>query len=385
MTRRQLPQGVRRRVWPSGAVSYEANWFDATGRRHTENFDTVAEADAARQEHLRGRRRGGSGDPTGGKTTLCIWWARWMRTRQIVDSTRARDESIWACYLEPAFGAVPLAKLRRSDIAAWVVDLVDADLAPTTVTRCLAALKKALTDAVAEGLITASPAAGVKPPRPNQLERRFLTLDELNRIEAAMAERWRLVVPFAACTGLRIGELAALHVVDVNLGTREVRVRGTAVGVSKNVSGRDQRRQEHLPKTTAGERTVPTITDEVADRLAQHIAKRGLGLRDLLFTGRQGGPMMPDNWRRRIWDTAVGSAVVVDPRPTPHSLRHTAVALWIGAGADRLTVSRWAGHTDSSFTERVYGHLWKRDHTDTRATIAELLSGGSVRSLRIVN
>jgi hypothetical protein len=39
----------------------------------------------------------------------------------------------------------------------------------------------------------------------------------------------RLVVPFAA-SGLRIGELAALGVVDFNLATREVRVRATAVG-----------------------------------------------------------------------------------------------------------------------------------------------------------
>jgi integrase len=246
-------------------------------------------------------------------------------------------------------------------------------------------LKKALADAVAEGLITASPAAGVKAPRPDQVERRFLTLDELNRIEVAMAERWRLVVPFAVCTGLRIGELAGLHVVDLNLAAREVRVRGTAVGVSRRVSGREQRRQEHLPKTTAGERTVPTITDQVADRLAQHIAERGLSMSDPLFTGRQGGPMMPDNWRRRIWHTAVGRALVVDPQPTPHSLRHTAIALWIGAGADKLTVARWAGHTESSFTERVYGHLWKRDHGDTRAAISELLSGGSVRPLRMVN
>jgi integrase len=302
-----------------------------------------------------------------------------------VDSTRARDESIWACHLEPVFGTMPLAKLRRSDIAALVVSMVDNDLAPTTVTRCLAVLKKALADAVAEGLITASPAAGVKPPRPDQIERRFLTLDELNRIEAAMATQWRVVVAFAACTGLRIGELAALRVVDLNLAAREVRVRATAVGVSKNVSGEVKRRQEHLPKTVAGERTVPTITDEVAERLAQHIAERGLGLRDLLFTGRQSGPMMPDNWRSRIWNTAVERASVADPQPTPHSLRHTAVALWIGAGADRLTVARWAGHIDSSFTERVYGHSWKQDHADTRAAIAELLSGGSIRPLRIVN
>jgi integrase len=384
MSPRKLPAGVRHRVWPSGTVTYEASWFDAAGRRHTENFDTAAEADNARQEHLRNRRRGGSGDPTGGKIPLWVWWARWMRTRQIVDSTRARDESIWACHIEPAFGVMPLAKIRRSDVAAWVVELRE-DLAPSTVTRCLVVVKKCFSDAVAEGLIAASPALSVKPPRPDHIERRFLTLDELNRIEAAMARRWRIVVPFAACTGLRIGELAALRTADVNLAAREVKVRATAVGVSKRVSNRDTRRQEHLPKTSSSERTVPTITDELAERLARHITDQGLERGDLLFTGRQGGPMTPDNWRRRIWDTAVEKARLVDPQPTPHSLRHTAVALWIGADADRLTVGRWAGHADSSFTERAYGHLWKQDHTDTRAAIAELLSGGNVSPLRNIS
>jgi integrase len=125
-----------------------------------------------------------------------------------------------------------------------------------------------------------------------------------------MAERWRLVVSFPACTGLRIGELAALHVVDLNLAAMEVRVRGTAVGVSKNVFGEGPAPTGASPENHCGERTVPTITDEVADRLGQHIAERGLDLRDLLFTGRRGGPMMPDNWSRRIWDTAVGRALV---------------------------------------------------------------------------
>ena len=93
----------------------------------------------------------------------------------------------------------------------------------------LVVVKKCFSDAVAEGLIGASPALSVKPPRPDQIERRFLTLGELNRIEAAMVKRWRIVVPFAACTGLRIGELAALRTADLNLAAREVKVRATAV------------------------------------------------------------------------------------------------------------------------------------------------------------
>jgi integrase len=92
--------------------------------------------------------------------------------------------------------------------------------------------------------------------------------------------------------------------------------------------------------------------------------------------------MTPDNWRSRIWRPAVERAGIADPQPTPHSLRHTAVALWIAAGVDRLTVARWAGHTDAAFMERVYGHLWRDDHTDTQNAIAALLGGGQVEKLR---
>lgn len=86
--RRALPPGVRRVVKPSGHTLYEARWYDASGRRHSESYETAAEADRARQERLRERRRGGSGDPTGGRMTLATWWARWMPTRRITDSTR---------------------------------------------------------------------------------------------------------------------------------------------------------------------------------------------------------------------------------------------------------------------------------------------------------
>lgn len=50
--------------------------------------------------------------------------------------------------------------------------------------------------------------------------------------------------------------------------------------------------------------------------------------------------MSPDNWRARVWRPAVERAGLANLKPTPHALRHTAVALWIGAGADRYTVSQ---------------------------------------------
>jgi len=381
MSPRPLPPGVRCRNWASGAVTFEANWRDASGKRHTANFDSVSEADTYRQERLGERRRGGTGDPTGGKLTVAQWWERWSATRQVTSSTRARERSIWTCQIEPHFGSTRLADLRRSDVAAWTASM-SADLAPATVTRCLVTLKKLLTDAVTEGLIATSPAATVKPPRQGRVERRFLTVAKLTRLEQAMAPRWALVVPFASVTGLRIGELAALRVSDLNLAAGEVTVRSTAVSVPLDVSGGDTRRQIHPTKTFAGERTVPTITPALRMRLAAMIDERGLGPNDWLFTGPDDGPMTPGNWRNRVWAAAIKRAGITDPQPTPHSLRHTAVALWIAAGVDRLTVARWAGHTDAGFMERVYGHLWRDDHTDTQNAIDALLGGGQVTKLR---
>ena len=269
--------GVRRREWSSGTATWEARWYDSAGKRHTANFDTAAEADAYRQERLRERRYGGSGDPSGGKTTVAEWWERWSATRQVSSSTKAREQSIWTCRIEPRFGAVRLADLRRSDIAAWTVSM-SGELAPAPVIRCLVTLKKLLTDAVSEGLITATPAAAVKPPRSGQAERRFFTDGELDRLEEAIDPRWAVVVPFATTTGLRIGELAALRVRDLRLAAGEVVVRSTAVSVPLEMSGSDVRRQIHPTKTFAGERTVPTIHPALRDRLAARRLLRVLGL-----------------------------------------------------------------------------------------------------------
>jgi integrase len=73
----------------------------------------------------------------------------------------------------------------------------------------------------------------------------------------------------------------------------------------------------------------------------------------------------------------------------PHDLRHTAVALWIAAGANPKEVSVRAGHTSVSFTLDRYGHLFPGHDAELRdrldAMHAEGLkgtAGGAVFELR---
>ena len=108
------------------------------------------------------------------------------------------------------------------------------------------------------------------------------------------------------------------------------------------------------PKTRAGRRTVP-LPRVAADPLAEHLRTYDRQHDDLVFTAPEGGPVQLNVWRQRFWAPAVRDAGVAHLRP--HDLRHTAVALWMAAGANPKEVAARAGHTSVSFTLDRYGHL----------------------------
>ena len=69
-----------------------------------------------------------------------------------------------------------------------------------------------------------------------------------------------------------------------------------------------------------------------------------------------------------------------------HDLRHTAVALWIAAGANPKEVAARAGHASVSFTLDRYGHLYPeadtalRDRLDALYGSAQPAPAGTARS-----
>jgi len=60
-----------------------------------------------------------------------------------------------------------------------------------------------------------------------------------------------------------------------------------------------------------------------------------------------------------------------------HDLRHTAVALWIAAGAGPKEVATRAGHTSVSFTLDRYGHLYPEADTALRDRLDALYVAGA--------
>jgi integrase len=130
------------------------------------------------------------------------------------------------------------------------------------------------------------------------------------------------------------------------------------------------------PKTSAGRRMVG-LPRFVVDALAERMAGPGAP-EELVFAGPQGGALRVTLFRRRFWLPATRAAGPSGLRI--HDLRHTAVALWIAAGANPKEVAARAGHASVSFTLDRYGHLYPEADLTLRERLDAIWSasgGGS--------
>jgi Phage integrase family len=172
---------------------------------------------------------------------------------------------------------------------------------------------------------------------------RYLAPAEVSRLADAIDPRYRAVVLLGAYGGLRAGELFGLRVPRLDLPAQRLDVVEQVVEVSGNLGA---------PKTKAGRRSVP-LPVVVCDALSEHL--RQWPSDDLVFTAPDGGPVRLASWRSRFFKRAVDAAGVAPLRV--HDLRHTAVSLWIAAGASPREIASRAGHTSVSIVLDRYGHL----------------------------
>jgi integrase len=228
-------------------------------------------------------------------------------------------------------------------------------LAPATVQKSYQLLGKVMGAAVDAGMLAQSPCRRVPLPKVEREEMRFLTSAEVVTLADAIAPRYRPLVLVGAYGGLRIGELAGLRRNRVDL------LRGT-VTVAEIVV--EVRGVLHIgpPKTRASRRTVG-LPRFVVGELAVHLAEPG-DPQSFVFTAPQGGPLRVTGFRARVWRPATRAAGLDGLRI--HDLRHTAVALWIAAGANPKEVAARAGHASVSFTLDRYGHLYPEADTVLR-------------------
>jgi integrase len=113
----------------------------------------------------------------------------------------------------------------------------------------------------------------------------------------------------------------------------------------------------HEGPTKSGRTRYVPVPSSVWGELLAHVEKYGsTDPSAYIFTSPTGGPLRHRNFLRRVWDPAVGRAML-NPPPTPHDMRHTAASLMADAGYSLVEAQHVLGHS-TQFMTSAYTHLF---------------------------
>jgi site-specific recombinase XerD len=266
---------------------------------------------------------------------------------------------------------VDWARPGRADLRAYLAELAERGMSRSSIASRVAALRSFYRHARREGWVPGDPWAAVTTPRLPKRLPQVLAVSDVERLldavegsaghrrtaagrvaDAAVAAslegrdersralvlRDRAIVETAYAAGLRISEMAAARVVDLDLRRGELRVVGKGRKARVGLLGGPARD------------ALAAYLDEGRPRL---IAARGDDP-GTLFLNATGGPLGVRGMRYRI-DRLVHLSGLPDGA-SPHTLRHSFASHMLEGGADLRVVQELLGH-ESLATTQVYTHV----------------------------
>ena len=207
--------------------------------------------------------------------------------------------------------------------------------------RMKAAVRAFFAWAAETGVVGDNPARSIRMHRLPRKLPVFLTTAEKKRLLKELKGRTdfstlrdRAMIEVLLGTGIRLGELAALDMDDIDLDAKHLRVRAKG----------------NVPQ-------VKFIKTDLRTLLRRYLAERrrhGRPEMEALFLSNRNGRLCQRQIANRLahWLRKAG----IEKELTPHGLRHTFATHLYGATNDLLVVQRALGHRDVSTTQ-IYTHV----------------------------
>ncbi len=322
---------------------WRARYRGPAGKEHAQHFARKVDAERWLDSVRADLSSGSYVDPARGRVKFGEWAEQWLaESVHLKPKTVAGYESVLSRHVLPRWGSVPVASIDRAAVKTWVATMSADGVGPGTIKNIVNVTSAVLRSAIEAGALKVNPCTGLRLERAERAEMHFLDAEEVARLADAIGGPYGVLVTFAAYTGLRAGELAALRWerVDLIRGSVDV-VESFAEVHGALVLG---------PTKTYARRTV-ALPRFLVDLLAPTASASGL-----VFASPDGGPLRHSNFYRRHYRPAVKAAGLPDGLRF-HDLRHTTVALLVAQGAHPLAIKERLGHSSITVTLDQYGHL----------------------------
>ena len=236
---------------------------------------------------------------------------------------------------------IPLTEVLSQDVEEYAHDLTRKGKSPATVTRSVASIKSFYNCLISRGEIDRNPAKGVVPAKVERKLPQILTGKEvelfLEQPECTDLKgyRDRAMLELLYATGIRVSELIALDVDDLNLPG----------GVLKCFS---KGKERIIPLYPAAIRALNEYVHNVRPQLEDSLDETAL------FVNMNGERMSRQGFWKLIKYYQEKAGIKKDI--TPHTLRHSFAAHLLENGADLRSIQEMLGHADISSTQ-IYSRL----------------------------
>ena len=236
------------------------------------------------------------------------------------------------------------AAVDRQNMLGYMLNLKERGYVATTIARKVAAARSFFGFMVAEGHIKtdptenmSSPSVGKALPKPIPLEQVRLLLEQPSKLSTSEAKRDRAMLELLYASGMRISELVALNLGDVNTeGNYFVRCFGKG------------RKERIIPLYEKIATTVKNYIEEDRPKLAHGKNETAM------FLNARGDRITRQGFWQKLKEYAKSAGL--SSQISPHTLRHSFATHMLSGGADLRSVQELLGHANISTTQ-VYTHL----------------------------
>ncbi len=237
-----------------------------------------------------------------------------------------------------------LLSTGTDSIRAYLAYLNEKVYSKATIARKLATLRSFYKFLVKRNHVSANPVTAVRTPKQDKKLPKFLEYEEVKRLldtppmNTWLGARDRAILETLYSTGIRVSELVALNMEDIDFLGEVVHVRGKG-------------KKERI--TPIGASALQTIQHYMEFRNKRAQNNNNFDPK-VLFVNKHGRRLSTRSVRRKM-DKYLKMAGL-DPAISPHTLRHSFATHMLNNGADLRSVQELLGHQSLSTTQ-VYTHL----------------------------
>jgi len=237
-----------------------------------------------------------------------------------------------------------LLSAQTDSVRSYLGLLNEKQYSKATIARKLATLRSFYKFLVKRNHISSNPVVSIRTPKQEKKLPRFLEYEEVKKllntppVNTWLGARDRAILETLYSTGIRVSELVALNMDDIDFLGEVVHIRGKG-------------KKERIAPIGSSALQVIQHYMEYRNKRAQ---SNGNFDSKVLFVNKHGKRLSTRSVRRKMDKYLKMSGL--DPDISPHTLRHSFATHMLNNGADLRSVQELLGHQSLSTTQ-IYTHL----------------------------